>query len=36
VGEILANIGVESAVTYSRRLVERAFGGKPGRGKGSK
>jgi predicted NAD/FAD-binding protein len=36
VGEILANIGVESAVTYARRLVDKAFGGKPARGKGSK
>jgi hypothetical protein len=35
VGELMANIGVESAVTYARRLVERAFGGKPARGKGS-
>lgn len=34
VGELMANIGVESAVTYARRLVERAFGGKPARGKG--
>jgi hypothetical protein len=36
VGEIMANIGVEAAVTYARGLVEKAFGGKPARGKGSK
>ncbi|MCK6591469.1 MAG: FAD-dependent oxidoreductase [Polyangiaceae bacterium] len=36
VGEIMANIGVDSAVTYARRLVDKAFGDKPSRGKGSK